>query len=112
MAVTVLAPQTIVQTGLDPAYTSANGDGHYILNNGRMFVHLVNGSGGDITATVEHPGTVDGLAVADLAVVVTAGQDRMIGPFGPNFNQSGTYAGYIKITFSGVTSLTIAALVI
>ena len=110
MPMTDLAPQTIIRTGLEPAYTAANVDGHSIPNNGRMFHHVKNGGGSDITVTVDTPGTVDGLAIGNLAVVVTAGEERMIGPFPPGvYNQS---TGKIHVTYSAVTSVTVAALIL
>jgi hypothetical protein len=78
MARTALSVQEIVRTGLDPSYEAANTDGESVANDGRTFVHVDNASGGSINVTVVHPGTVDGLAVADLVVAVPAGEDRMI----------------------------------
>ncbi len=110
MARTTLSVQEIVTTGLDPVYEAANADGEKIANNGRTFVHVENGSGASVTVTVQHPGTVDGLAVADLAVAVPAGEDRMIGPFTGRFEQTGSDEGYVYVDFSAVTTVTVAAL--
>jgi hypothetical protein len=110
MARTALSVQEIVRTGLDPSYEAANTDGESVANDGRTFVHVDNASGGSINVTVVHPGTVDGLAVADLVVAVPAGEDRMIGPFPARFNQTGSDAGKLYVDFSAVASVTVAAL--
>lgn len=108
MSLTTLAVQQIARTGLTPALAAANTDGSYVPNDGRMFLQVKNGSGSPINVTVETPGTVDGNAIADLVVAVPATTgDKVIGPFPPEtYNQSD---GTIKVTFSGVTSLTIGA---
>lgn len=109
MARTALTVQVIARTGLDPAYSSANADGHSVQNTGRECVHVVNGGGGAITVTIQTPGTVDGLAVSDRTVSVPAGEDRIIGPFPVrDYNQPNTETIYVD--FSGVTSVTVAAL--
>lgn len=110
MARTSLSVQEISRTGLDPAYEAANGDGEKVVNDGKTFVHVINGGGSPITVTVQHPGTVDGLAVADLTVTVTNAEDQMIGPFPGRFNQVGTDVGQIYVDFSGVTTVTVAAI--
>lgn len=110
MARSALTVQEVTTLGLDPAYTSANADGNWFANNGRTLFHAMNGSGGSITITVQHPGTMDGLAVADLTVAVPAGEDRMIGPFPKRFEQGGSAAGLVYVDYSGVTSLTVAAI--
>ena len=108
MARTSLTVQDVERSGLEPSYASANVDGNSFANNGRVILHAKNGSGGAITVTVKTPGTVDGLAVADRTVSVPAGEERMIGVFPPaDYNQSD---GDVYIDYSGVTSLTVAAL--
>lgn len=107
MALTTLAVQQIVRTGLTPVLAAANADGSYVPNDGRTYLEVAN-SGVETTVTVDTPGTVDGLAVANLAVVVPATTGRKkIGPFPPDtYNQPD---GTIKVTFSQVTGITIGA---
>ncbi|MEU0584584.1 hypothetical protein [Streptomyces sp. NPDC006132] len=69
------------------------------------FLYVNNGSGGTITVTVATPGTVSGLAVADAAVPVAAG-DHAIIPLATVYRGAN---GRAAITYSGVTSLTVAA---
>lgn len=109
MARTDLTPQQIGRTGLAPSYVSADGaNQNAFLNDGRTFLHVKNGGGSSITVTIDTPITVDGvLAVGNLAVGVTNGQERIIGPFPPNiYNQTD---GKVYVDWSAVTSVTVAA---
>lgn len=108
MARTALTLQSIVRTGLSPAYTGANADGHSVTNEGKKtLVHVKNGGGSSINVTIQTPNTVDSLAVSDRVVSVPSGEERMIGPFPvETYNQSD---GTIYVDFSAVTSVTVAA---
>ena len=108
MAKTALAVQTVSRAGITGSFTAANADGHYIANTeANFFLHVKNGGGSSITVTIETAATVDGLAVADRAVTVANGSEKMIGPFPPNiYNQDD---GSVWVTFSAVTSVTVAA---
>jgi len=102
--------QTIIRTGtgLTPAYTSCSGGGDVFPNAGNEVIHIKNGHSGAQTVTIVSQSTVDGLAVADRAIAIPAGEERFIGPF-----PQGTYnnsSGQVELTYSGVTSLTIAVL--
>ena len=102
--------QKIIKTGLDPTHTGglSAADTYQMLNNGRMFIYVTNGGGGTVVVTIATPGTVDGLAIADRAVTLLTGTDRMIGPFPPHiYNNS---SGEIEVTFDVVASVTLAAL--
>jgi len=74
----------LVRTGTTPP-AQVNGDtanNHQILNNdGNVFIEAVSSDAGSQNVTIETPGVVDGLAVADLVVAVPAGATRLIGPF-------------------------------
>jgi hypothetical protein len=108
MSLTTLAIQEIVRTGLTPVLAAANTDGSYVPNDGRVFLEVKCTNAAARSAIIDTPGVVDGLAIADLTVVVplTVG-DKMIGPFPPGvYNQSD---GTIKVTFSAVDGVTIGA---
>jgi hypothetical protein len=85
MARTVLTVQNVVRTGLTPVYSAGDAaNGHSFDNTGEnVFLIVINGDAADKTVTVTTPGTVDGQTIGDLAVVVTASEERVIGPF-PN----------------------------
>jgi hypothetical protein len=103
-----LTIQEIARAGITPAYVSATGGGDQFTNNGRVFAQIKNASGGAITVTFATQTTIDGLAVTDLTVSVGATTgDKMVGPFPPDiYNDS---SGFVQVTYSGVTSLTIGA---
>lgn len=110
MARTDLTVQSIAQAGIVPSYEAANAEGEAVPNNGQMFLHVKNGSGAEITVTLQTPVTYDGLALADQTVAVAAGAEKMIGTFSSRFNQaSGTDKGKVYVDFSAVTSVTLAA---
>ena len=106
MAANKVTIQTIVRTGLEATYEAASADGHYWENTGKEFIHLVNGVT-EGTITIVTPGTVDGHAIADLTVVCTASEERMIGPF-----PAAVYEDDNKITFSFdvITDMTLAVI--
>lgn len=115
MATVELTVQDVVRTGLEATYSSADGtSGNVFENDGKTFVHIINGSGGSITATFDVVFTELGLTVPDLDVAVPAGEDRFIGPFpAAVYNQEDTENSIdeaVLVTFSAVTSVTIAAL--
>lgn len=100
-----LTAQTISRAGLEPVLAAADVAGDDFVNTGLEFVEVVNGSGSDVTVTLDIQSTVDGQAVTDRTVTVTAGERRIIGPF-----PTGTYndsEGKMNISYSAVTSVTV-----
>lgn len=105
-----LATQSASLTGLAPAYAAASGGGDKLAPSDRTFLHAKNASGGALTVTVVTPGTsVGGLGIADVSVSVPAAGERIIGPFPAQFFADPA-DGLASITYSGVTSLTVAAI--
>jgi len=86
--------------------------GNKAANDGKMFFYVKNASGGDITVTIDTPGTVDSQTIADLVVTVKATGDangldkQLIGPFTSTFSQSD---GYVWAVCSATTSVSIGA---
>ncbi len=103
-----LAIQSIARTGLEATYAAATGGGDKFSPSSETLLHVKNASGGDITVTVATQGTVVGNPIADNAVVVTAGEERFIGPW-PYEHYAAAADGLATIAYSGVTTLTIAA---
>jgi hypothetical protein len=109
MAAETLTAQTVSRDGLEATYAAvASTDGVDFVNTGKEFLHLKNGGGGDIVATLDIQTTVDGQAVTDRTVTITAGEDRFIGPFTTGDYNDGTNKALV--TFDGVASLTAALL--
>jgi hypothetical protein len=107
---TDLVYQQIKRTGTEVTYDAIDSDwGNQFQNDGRMFIHVVNATGHDATVTIETPNTVDGLAIADRAVVVTSAEERMIGPFPPNIYNDSDRLVQVSYTVEDV-GMTIALL--
>lgn len=101
-----LAHQQVQITGTEIAYAAAAAGGDTVKPGDRVFLHVVNGDVSDHTVTLAVPGTEYGQAKPDVAVTVTAGEERMIGPLPRQLANSN---GLVDITYDAVTSLTIAA---
>lgn len=112
-----LTRQKVVIGGLTPSYAACAAGGDVVTNDdGKTFLHVKNSSGGSLTVTVTaqstsvNTGTHGTLTVSNVAIAIPAGQERMIGPFPKQaYNNS---SKQLAITYSGVTSLTIAAVYI
>lgn len=110
-----LTRQKIVSSGLAASYGSAAAGGDVVDNSdGKTVLHVKNAGGGSINVTITAQDTsVDAagygtITVSNLVVAVPAGAERFIGPFPKRaFNNA---SKQIAITYSGVTSVTIAAL--
>lgn len=110
---TTLTRQDLADAGLLASYASCAGGGDAVDNDGKTFLHVKNGSVGSITVTVtaQVPTKLtDGfgtLTRSNIAVAIGAGAEKFLGPFPVRaFNDAN---GRLAITYSGVTSLTIAA---
>lgn len=105
-----LTVQQISVDGLEAVFSAATASvGDKFLPSDRTLIEIVNGSGGDITATVTTPGTgPGGTAIADKVITVTAGERRHMGPF-PRQDWAGS-DGLATVVCSSVTSVTVAAL--
>lgn len=96
--------------GTNPQLQAAAVGGDKVAPNDHGCLMVRNGSGASITVTVAVPGnTKYGQAEPDVAVSVPAGADRFIGPFGEDLGDRAT-DGLVAITYSAVTTVTVAAL--
>ena len=100
--------KTVEKVMVEPTATNGN----KIVNDGKTFIYIINGSAAPITATIDIIGNVDGLDLPDkvLNLAATASVDgkdkQFFGPFSSTFNQSD---GYIWIVCSAVTNVKIGA---
>ena len=100
--------QEIDSDGLTVSYTSADAGGDTATNTGRDFIHILNGDASPMTVTIDSQLDCDQGVDHNFAVVVAATSEQMIGPFPkPRFNNA---SDKITITYSSVTSLTLAML--
>ena len=111
-----IVAQKILQSGLIPTYSAASAGGDKLANTGVQYFHVKNASGVTITANVVPVVTVYiypvlGKLVKETAsLVLTAGQSGFLGPFETGaFNDT---QGFITITCTAITSVTLAALYI
>jgi hypothetical protein len=108
-----LSTQSVTVTGLTPSYSSADAGGDKVRPGERVFIHVKNGGGGSVTVTVDDVLSTAPAGAAsfdpDLEVVIEPSGERMIGPIVEDRfrNSSDSLA---SITYSGVSSVTIAAL--
>ena len=110
-----LTIQKVVEAGLSASYANAAAGGDAVLNvTGDVVLHVQNGHTSSQTVTVPAQRTSQNVAdfgelsKSNIQVAIPAGEDRFIGPFPKAAFNDG--AGKVQITYSGVTSLTIAAL--
>jgi hypothetical protein len=72
-----------------------------------MLLHVFNGSGSSVTVTLVTPGNVSGLAIADAALVVPAGDSGFF-PLARVYRNPST--GLANITYSASASVEVAVL--
>ena len=88
--------------------TSAGVAGDSFPNDGDVVLHVYNGSGSNVTVTIATPATPKSLGIAPVTRVVGASNIVIFGPFPPAvFNNSN---GEVNVTYSAVTSVTVAAI--
>ncbi len=100
-----LTPATAVRDGIDIAGAAAAGGGDAFANDGTQFVLIKNGDIADHTVTFVTQVQVDGQAVADKAVVLTAAHTYLIGPFPTRWYNDAN--DLVQMTYSAVTSVTV-----
>lgn len=104
----LLTTQTVVPGGLNPTFTAAAGGGDTLQPGNDTYLHVKNASGGALTVTVDSVTPCNYGSDHDLVVSVPAAGERLIGPLTPTrFANAST--GLVNVTYSGVTSLTVAA---
>jgi 2-methylaconitate cis-trans-isomerase PrpF len=91
-----------------PTFVAAAAGGDQFSNNGKTYYEVKNGSGAPITVTFARAKSCDqgGLHPTTVSVPATTG-DRICGPFDPTLYNDANQM--IQVTYSAVTSLTVAA---
>jgi len=96
-------------TGLVATFVSCTSGGDKYQQDGNVVLHVVNGDIADHTVTiVSHAHPTAGETTADHTETVTAGTRRLIGPLSASVFTDPS-DGLAHITYSAVTSMTIAA---
>ncbi len=103
-----LTVQQISHSGLNPSFGAAAGGGDQFTNSGKTYLHVKNGGGSAITVTVNSQSNCSFGFDHDVQVSVPASGERIIGPFAKSrFDDAN---GKVQVTYSGVTSVTVAAI--
>ncbi|ADE43455.1 tail protein [Streptomyces phage phiSASD1] len=102
-----LSATRIATSGTSPTYVPASAGGDSAPVGGGLKLHVSNGSGSAVTVTLVTPGTLDGLAIGDAALVVPAGGHGFV-PLTQIYRDPIT--GRANITYSAVTSVNVAVL--
>ncbi len=103
-----LATQTTTGAGLAPAFVAADAAGDSLAPGEDVVLHVKNASAADIVATVASPTPCSQGATHNLAVTVSAGGERLIGPL-PAQRFARATTGRVHVTYSAVASVTVAA---
>jgi hypothetical protein len=102
-----IAIQQISQAGIVPTAAAASVAGDTFINNGRTFLKVINGAAAPINVTINSLVNCNQGSDHDVVVAVANGTTAYIGPFSMDrFNNS---AGLASVTYSAVTTVTVAA---
>lgn len=105
MAISALTVNQVDVDGMDIGLSAANVDGHTIDNDGEnTFLLVENGDASPHTLTFATPFTIGGVAIAEHAVTVPAGETWIVGPFPVR-----AFSRTLTVTFDAVTSVTVGA---
>lgn len=106
----ILSVQRPSLSGVAISMAAAAGGGDSFANDGSTYFRVANGSGGAVTVTFDAPNACNfGITdnAHDKAVSVGAGVTLEIGPFDKaRFNDANNR---VQVAYSGVTSVTVAA---
>ncbi len=110
-----LTTAQITQAGTTLTAAAAAGGGDTVIPGDNTFLYVKNAGVGSIDVTVDDPVTPSPTAATtfnpDAKITVAAGAEKLIGPLrASRFANPST--GLVNVTYSGVTSVTVAALAI
>lgn len=102
---TLAVTNTSASGTVEPTPVAAAGGGDQVAWTNDLRLKVVNGSVGSITVTVTAQVACDQGSIHSIANAVAAGATELMGPFTSRYVDAN---GYIQLSYSGVTSLTIA----
>jgi hypothetical protein len=108
--VALLTPQPAAVTGTNLTMATAAGGGDTIVGGSGTLLVVRNGDASSKTVTVVRPGTTYGTADPDIALVIPAGGIAIF-RIPSEFADPTDPVGGVDITYSAVTSVTVAAVV-
>ncbi|MER7131256.1 hypothetical protein [Streptosporangium saharense] len=98
-----MTTQVLVPGGSASTLVAASGGGDTATPGDGVFLEVNNGAGSSVTVTLATPGTVDGLAIADRAISIPAGERWKV----PISRLYAGADGQASITYSAVTDVTV-----
>jgi len=98
----------VVRGGIEPTFETASEAGDAFLNDGKVWIHVKNGAAALDPITIITQQTIDGEAVDDKTVTISASTQQVIGPFPPEIYNDGD--GLVQLTYSKHEEVTIAFL--
>jgi len=104
-----LSYQDIGHAGAAITHAAAAGGGDSMPPDPKGCLWVKNGGGSAITVTIEVPGQTFGQDNANVAASVPNGGERLIGPMVDDLGVVFAGNSNVLITYSGVTSVTVAA---
>lgn len=105
----LLTTQTMSQAGLTPTLAAATSGGDTFAPTNQTFLMVKNASGGSVTVTIITTAVVFSQNLPDIAVVVANGATTLLGPYDPG-EVAAAGTGLCAVTYSSVTSVTVAAI--
>lgn len=96
----------------DAAMTAAVAGGHSFVNDGNTILAFLNTNAAARTITIQTPGTVDGLAIADLTVTLAIGSVTPVRVLTSRFPRSvyNQSDGTVLIDYSATANVSVAAI--
>jgi hypothetical protein len=113
MAIIPLSPQDLLPNAATaPTYTGSLSisNSYTVSNDGRMFLHFKKTGAGACTVTVTTPGSVFGVAIADVTFTVPATTGDVMFPLSPTALYNDQATGLVSFTCSEITGLSVAVL--
>lgn len=111
MARVTVAAEALPRAGLVPTMSAPVADGDSVPWGSRYVLVVDNADVSGITVTVQTPKTVDGLAVAENAIAVAAGNRAYIPLDAESFRRAtGADIGRVYVDYSAVANVTRAVL--
>jgi hypothetical protein len=104
--VATLAVQKGSRTGVALTFTAAAGGGDQFPAGGARALHVKNGSGSSMDVTVNSQKPCDQGVDHDIVVSVAAGAEKVIS--GLTYERFADANGYVQVTYSLATSVTVA----
>lgn len=103
-----ITPKVSARAANALTWSAAEAGGDEFANTGKELLLVTNGAGSPVTLTVSTSQTVDGLAVADKAIPIPAGETHVLGPW--NKSLYNDVDGNVQLAWSSHTDVELAVI--